>query len=666
MRPKMLPYWGMLPQIGWGVSDFEGYIPSILGYQLAISQIPIMFQQMSLLFHSIPLDGLLAQNGPEAVREFLNMNDEILRSASLAHPSTISAVGEMQVVEHHFENADMMIKLLMVDIGGRSGIPMSVLFPDQPKGMADSNEEDVLLKQAESVTKIAITVKPQYRSMCRILAYSCFGPDYFANPAGKAKLESLALSFNPPSIQTSKEKAESGGKFADFVQKCVAADMPIDMVLELSKQFFPDVEISKELMARVTQIPESLAAPDYEAAFTAGGLTGKLAERLIGSQPAGIASVLSAGNVAGQIAQYLEARQELKGRELLHSRRVPQPSLRREDIMARTLAAEYEKLFNDLDIHAQQGPYAVLHRLQDLIGERGVDAARLRARLNAQLVSETRRIISDLVDNGKPVLREKLMSMSLPSQEVFGQRIRYIRELYLDDAVMRIQGEEDDLKAGFLSRLVAWAEGESKTIDVADIVEKMRETAGNRARFFARDQFSKFNRSVMIASYESAEAKFYEWLTSNDVRVRETHRERNHRIYTHEELLEDPEWKSYNCILPGAKIEGSIIAGSKAWYSGGVKVIVTSGGSELSVTPNHPVLTMRGWMPARLLQKGDRLFRHEIDVERYAILGRPPYEEYAPTAIEDVFGALCPQVRWNAEQHISTATGNESKARSIL
>jgi len=305
VRPKMLPYWGMLPQIGWGVSDFEGYIPSILGYQIAIGQIPIMFQQMSLLFHSIPLDGLLAQNGPDAVRQFIDFNDEVLRSASLSHPTTITAVGEMQVVEHHFENADMMIKLLMVDIGGRSGIPMSVLFPDQPKGLADSNEEDVLLKQAESIQKIGITVVPQYRSMCRILAYSCFGPDYFANPAGKAKLESLALSFNPPSIQTSKEKAESGGSFADFVQKCVAADMPIDMVLTLSKQFFPDVEISKELMARVTQIPESLAAPDYEAAFTAGGLPGKIAERLIGSTPASIQSVLSAGNVAGQIAQYI-------------------------------------------------------------------------------------------------------------------------------------------------------------------------------------------------------------------------------------------------------------------------------------------------------------------------------------------------------------------------
>jgi SPP1 gp7 family putative phage head morphogenesis protein len=215
--------------------------------------------------------------------------------------------------------------------------------------------------------------------------------------------------------------------------------------------------------------------------------------------------------------------------------------------MARTLAAEYDKLFKALHISAAQGPYAVLNRLQELVGERGVDAQRLRQRLNTQLVSETRRIISDLVDNGSAELKMRLGSLSLPSQEVFGQRIGYLRELYLDDAVKRIQGEEDDLKAAFLSRLTAWAEGEEKEIDVSDIVEKMRETAGNRARFFARDQFSKFNRSVMVASYQEAEADYVEWLTSNDQRVRDTHRERNHKIYTIPELLADPEYKSYGC-----------------------------------------------------------------------------------------------------------------------
>jgi SPP1 gp7 family putative phage head morphogenesis protein len=215
--------------------------------------------------------------------------------------------------------------------------------------------------------------------------------------------------------------------------------------------------------------------------------------------------------------------------------------------MSRTLAAEYERLFDALGKSATQGPSAVLHRLQDLIGERGVDVERLRSRLNAQLIGETRRVIADLVENGDDALRARLGSLSLPAQEVFGERIHQIRELYLDDAVKRMQGEEDHLKRSFLARLTLWAEGETPDLDVADLVKQMRETSVQRARFFARDQFARFNRSVMVASYQEADAPYVEWLTSNDQRVRESHRERNHKVFTMAGLIADPEWKSYGC-----------------------------------------------------------------------------------------------------------------------
>ena len=81
---------GMLPQIGWGVSDFEGYIPSILGYQLAISQIPIMFQQMSLLFQAIPLDGVLVQNGPKEIEKLIKANEQRMREWSMMNPKAMA------------------------------------------------------------------------------------------------------------------------------------------------------------------------------------------------------------------------------------------------------------------------------------------------------------------------------------------------------------------------------------------------------------------------------------------------------------------------------------------------------------------------------------------------------------------------------------------------
>jgi SPP1 gp7 family putative phage head morphogenesis protein len=214
--------------------------------------------------------------------------------------------------------------------------------------------------------------------------------------------------------------------------------------------------------------------------------------------------------------------------------------------MARTLADEYRGLFDDLRASARGGPWEVLRRLRELMGERGVDAGRLRTRLNAQLVQETERVIRDIIGNGGERLAREIGSLSIPALEAFGSRLAGIRELYLDDAVARIDGEQDELKRTFLERLEAWAT-KGGELDVADIVEKMKKASDGRAKFFARDQFSRFNRSVAVASYRQAGAGYVEWLTSNDVRVRPEHKARNHRIYTQAELERDPEWKSYNC-----------------------------------------------------------------------------------------------------------------------
>ena len=302
VRPKMLPYWGMLPQIGWGVSDFEGYISSVLAYQIVVMSIPIMAQQMSLLFHFIPLDGAIAQNGISGIEDLLENNDQVMRAWSIMHPATVNSFGEVKAIERHYEGFPELIQVLQTDIGARAEIPQSVIFPSQPTGLADSRGEDVLLKQAESIQKISIAVGPQFKRVVKILALSCFGPEYFG--ANMTKLETLALSFNPPSVQSNAEKAESGGKFAEFVSK-LGETYPPDMVLELAKQFFPDVEISPEMMARIASIPENAVAPEYEQALTAGGLV----EKLLQAAPTpSLDAVLKQGDIAGKLAEFIGER----------------------------------------------------------------------------------------------------------------------------------------------------------------------------------------------------------------------------------------------------------------------------------------------------------------------------------------------------------------------
>ena len=286
-----------------------------------------------------------------------------------------------------------------------------------------------------------------------------------------------------------------------------------------------------------------------------------------------------------------------KGFQRMRSRGIPLPSIRREDLMAQSVAVEYEDLFKglvaiiaeaaidaDLTVKRKEGATVVVHdagpdeiirQLMELMGGRGPDVARLRIRLNAMLVGAQRSFLEEIVDDADRQTVHGLASMSLASREVFQSRLKDLRDLYLDSAVERIQGESDWLKKSFLQKLVDWAEGRTAELNVTALLDEMRDTAASRARFFARDQFSRFNRSLLVSTYREAEAPYCEWLTVGDERVRPVtgtstgpgdyhglplhdHRIRNHRIYTLKGLTSDPEFQSYNCRCGYAPIYGKL------------------------------------------------------------------------------------------------------------
>jgi hypothetical protein len=258
-----------------------------------------------------------------------------------------------------------------------------------------------------------------------------------------------------------------------------------------------------------------------------------------------------------------------EGFRRMRERGIPQPSIRREDLFARSVAAEFESLFEglvpvvaeaaiDFDVTVKKefgetvivhdaAPDAIIRRLMELMGGRLVDVGRLRLRLNSLLVGAQRKFMEDLLNDADPRTLKALASMSIPATEVFRARIGELRDLYLDNAEDRIVVEGDNLKREFLQKLVDWAKGETTVLNVSALMAEMRDTSARRARFFARDQFSRFNRSLLIGTYRQAEAPYVEWLTCGDDRVRPTHVARNHKIYTIPGLLADVEWHSYNC-----------------------------------------------------------------------------------------------------------------------
>jgi len=123
--------------------------------------------------------------------------------------------------------------------------------------------------------------------------------------------------------------------------------------------------------------------------------------------------------------------------------------------------------------------------------------------------------------------------------------------------------------------------------------------------------------------------------------TRPTHRARHAKLYTTQEqrLWWDQDGNRFNCYIPGTEVAGRFVAGSKAHYKGVVVEIVTADGTNLTVTPNHPVMTPFGLVAAAELREGDYLLAYRNQVEDSA--GVTALDgEAVDTRIEHVLSSL--------------------------
>ena len=90
-----------------------------------------------------------------------------------------------------------------------------------------------------------------------------------------------------------------------------------------------------------------------------------------------------------------------------------------------------------------------------------------------------------------------------------------------------------------------------------------------------------------------------------------------------------------NCLVPGGTVlaEG-VMAHSCREYDGPVITLVTSKGNRITVTPNHPILTTEGFVPAGMLQEGQEII--ETTGEYRLLLGKAPNDINIPTPVEEI------------------------------
>jgi SPP1 gp7 family putative phage head morphogenesis protein len=233
------------------------------------------------------------------------------------------------------------------------------------------------------------------------------------------------------------------------------------------------------------------------------------------------------------------------------------PPFRIEDNVTKLLTNHYDRLLAKLAL-ASKGAVALERAVNDSVYSEIVgqlqnsllqairaDKTKLSIQISKQLTLAQEHFFESFIEDASEKVSIRVQ-FALNKDEVFQQRIEGLHKHYLDSALKRIGYEEDFLKSSFLMELTDYAMGKSTDIEnIKTVIESMKKNSVKEARFFARDQFSKFNKSLTISSLETAGASHVEWLTVGDQRVRPTHRVLNHKVFPIDQIPE--EQHDYNC-----------------------------------------------------------------------------------------------------------------------
>lgn len=239
-------FWGNMPTLGWGLSDYCGYLRSMQNYKIAVQTIPLMIQQMSIIARSIDISGVLASEGANALDEMTERDTIRYTEWSPTNPVTLDILGQLQVINRQFAHVPELLRLLRQDFASDTTIPEPLLFSSEKGNFSSGDDtEGNLTKQNESVKYTHKDVEMQMKRLAQILVIDALGVD---DEIIKA-LPYTEIHFDTPIIANSVERTEIGKNIADTFFQFAAGQMPIDKAASLaSAAGGDDMSIDSELL----------------------------------------------------------------------------------------------------------------------------------------------------------------------------------------------------------------------------------------------------------------------------------------------------------------------------------------------------------------------------------------------------------------------------------
>lgn len=215
----------------------------------------------------------------------------------------------------------------------------------------------------------------------------------------------------------------------------------------------------------------------------------------------------------------------------------------------------------------------------------------------------------------------------------------------LEDQVLLITSIPLDAAERVQQLTREYLSGGRRYAELVPMIQQTGQVTINRATLIARTETAKAASALTQARARYVGAEAYVWRTARDRDVRAAHKRLEGTIHRWDTppIAEEGGQRHHpgefpNCFT-GETLLGprdGVVAVLRSFYRGPL-VVLRVGESLLRVTPNHPVLTTRGWIRAGVLEVGDNLIQM-LPQSRQTII--KDYVDDRYSSFEEVFESL--------------------------
>jgi SPP1 gp7 family putative phage head morphogenesis protein len=244
---------------------------------------------------------------------------------------------------------------------------------------------------------------------------------------------------------------------------------------------------------------------------------------------------------------------------------------------------------------------------------------RLIERMNRELFEpslqayKSTNITFDMVQAQNETQFDKLITYYFSFSHFFADPwLRSQRQIFLGmnvDLIESMIKSEFERVKGYVDR--GLQEGSNWTT----IVKEIKDSFGivdRKAIFIARDQVAKLNAAISRLRQEELGVEEYQWVTMMDERVRKTHKANEGKTFRWDSPSPITGHPSHdvNCFTGDSDFFSNHVVNKlfRRFYTGELSEIITDNGFSLKATPNHPMLTDKGWVAIKDINVGDYVF----------------------------------------------------------